>query len=196
MVTRQYDDMIGAVITGLSDDKYNVPGAASAKYTITKAPLTVKAKDITITYGAEPEFGYEVEFSYKGFTDHSDTEYITFEEAWREISKRELVEEYDIIPYTDIQQNLPTEPGLTFEEYLEEEGLDEDEVKTTLHDMLYDEPSYVLQEYAENSWDWEAKVVSDVEWGGTYLFPKKYFEDVWKDFKNCRFMKTPQKSKR
>lgn len=61
--------------------------------------------------------------------------------------------------------------------------------------MLYDKPSYALQQYAENSWDWEAKVVSDVDWGGAYLFPEKYFNDVWKDFKNCRFMKTPQKSK-
>lgn len=143
----------------------------------------------------EFEFGYEVEFSYKGFTDHSDTEYMDFEEAWRIISKKELGAEYDIIPYTDIQLNLPTEPGLSFEEYLEEVGLDEDEVKTALHDMLYDKPSYVLQEYVENSWNWEAKVVSNIDWGGAYLFPKKYFDNVWKDFKNCRFMKTPQKSK-
>lgn len=140
-------------------------------------------------------FSYEVEFSYKGFTDSTDTEYMDFEEAWRVISKKELGDEYDIIPYTDIQLNLPTEPGLSFEEYLEETGLDEDEVKTVLHDMLYDKPSYVLQEKAENKWNYEAKVISDIKWEGTYLFTKKYFNDVWKNFKNCRFMRTPKKSK-
>lgn len=144
----------------------------------------------------EFEFGYDVEFSYKGFTDNTDTEYLTFEEAWRVISKKELMEEYDIIPYTDLlAQDLPTEPGLSFKEYLEETGLAEDEVKQTLSDMLYDSPSYALQKEAESSWDWDAKVVSDVEWDGKYVFPKKHFDLVWKDFKKCRFMKTPEKEK-
>lgn len=143
----------------------------------------------------EFEFGYDVEFSYKGFTDNTDTEYLTFEEAWKVISKHELMEEYDIIYYTDIQMDLPTEPGLAFKEYLEETGLDEDEVKQALSGMLYDSPSYALQKEAESSWDWEAKVVSDVEWGGEYVFPKKHFDLVWKDFKKCRFMQTPKKEK-
>ena len=143
----------------------------------------------------EFEFGYDVEFSYKGFTDNTDTEYLTFEEAWSVISKHELMEEYDIIYYTDIQMDLPTEPGLTFKEYLKETGLDENEVKQALSDMLYDSPNYALQKRAENSWDWEAKVVSDVEWDGKYVFPKKHFDLVWKDFKKCRFMKSAKKEK-
>lgn len=141
------------------------------------------------------EFGYDVEFSYKGFTDGTDTEYLTFEEAWSVICKKDLMEEYDIIYYTDIQMDLPTEPGLTFKEYLEESGLHENEVRQALFDMLYDSPNYSLQKEAESSWDWEAKVVSDVEWNGTDVFPKKHFNLVWDDFKKCRFMKTPKKDK-
>lgn len=144
----------------------------------------------------EFEFVYDVEFSYKGFTSSSDTKYMDFEEAWRIISKKELRKEYDIIPYSDIHLDLLTEPGLSFEEYLDEEGLDEDKVKTALHNMLYDKPNDTLQEEVEDRYDWDAKVSSNVEWDGAYIFTENYFNDVWKDFKNCRFMKTPKKSKK
>ena len=73
--------------------------------------------------------------------------------------------------------------------------VNEDEVKTALHDMLYDKPNDALQGSVESRWDWDAKVSSDVEWEGAYLFTEKYFNDVWKDFKNCRFMKTPKSKK-
>jgi len=144
------------------------------------------------------EFGYDVEFSYKGFSDGTQTEYMSFEEAFRVAVEHDLGDgyKYDIIPYTDcLAQDLPTEPGMSFKEWLDDTGYDESVIKDLLSEMLYKTYYTGIDDYAKSCWDWEAKVVSDVEWCGKDVFPKKHFDLVWKDFKKCRFMESPEKEK-
>lgn len=141
------------------------------------------------------EFGYDVEFSYKGFSERTDTEYIPFDEAFRVAVEHDIGDgyRYDII--TDCLDDLPTSPGMSFKEWLEDTGYEEGDAKTILFDMLYKTYLTGIDDYAKNSWDWEARVQGSPVWTGEDVFPKKHFDLVWKDFKKCRFMKSPEKDK-
>lgn len=57
-----------------------------------------------------------------------------------------------------------------------------DEIRKALHEKLKNCRPELRKEW-ESFLIWHRKIVEEI------------FDDVWKDFKNCRFMKTPQKSK-
>lgn len=134
----------------------------------------------------EFDFSYKVEISYKGFTDSVRESSFDFNEAFNIITENNIGEKWDIV--TDCPDNLPVDPGLSFNEWIEELAIDESEIKDIIKDMLYDTGSTAINDRAESIWDWDARLVDDVSWDGKYVFPKKYFNIVWEDFKKCRFM--------
>lgn len=130
----------------------------------------------------ENDFEYEVEFSYKGFSDGERTEELEFYEAFSAFTEDELGTEYEIVD----NDTLGFEDNKTFEEILDEAGVTEENFTKEFEKFLFESDYRTNAETVENSWDYEARVVSTVEWTGKYYW-KDHMDEVMAQMKQLRF---------
>ena len=130
----------------------------------------------------EYDFEYEVEFSYKGFTDSTQTEEVEFQEAFAEFSSDEFGTAYEIVD----ADNADFEKCKTFDEILKASGNTEDYMKKEFEKLLFTSDHRITSRLAENRWDYDARVVSEVEWSAVYYW-KGHFDELWEQFKQLRF---------
>ncbi len=130
----------------------------------------------------ENDFEYEVEFSYKGFSDGTRTENLDFFEAFNAFTEDELGALYDIVD----NDTLGFEDNKTFEEILNEAGVTEEDFTKEFEKFLFESDYRTNAETVENSWDYEARVVSTVEWTGSYYW-KGHMDEIMAQLKQLRF---------
>lgn len=150
--------------------------AKTAKEEAEKAK--VRAKEKFYHY----DFEYDVEFSYKGFSDGTQTEELEFSEAFSAFTDDELGTEYELVD----SDTLGFEDNKTFEEILDEAGVTEEEFAKEFEKFLFESDYRTNAEAAEDSWDYNAKVVSTVEWSGSYYW-KGHFDEIMAQMKQLRF---------
>ena len=150
--------------------------AETAKKEAEKADVRAKTKFY------ENDFEYEVEFSYKGFSDGTQTEELDFFEAFSAFTKDELGIEYEIVD----SDTLGFEDNKTFAEILDEAGETEEDFAEEFEKFLFKSDYSTNAETAENSWDYNAKVVSTVEWTGSCYW-KGHFDEIMAQMKQLRF---------
>lgn len=130
----------------------------------------------------ENDFEYEVEFSYKGFSDGTRTEELEFYEAFSAFTEDELGTEYEIVD----NDTLGFEDNKTFEEILDEAGVTEEDFTKEFEKFLFESDYQTNAGAAENRWDYEARVVSTVEWTGSYYW-KGHMDEIMAQMKQLRF---------
>lgn len=131
----------------------------------------------------EFEYTYEVEYSYKGWTDGDSEEYMPFKFAFNLFSDDELGRKLKIVKPGDLSYDTAE----TFESVLDYAGVSEKDLKKEFKKFLY-EPDYIsLKRYTDNRYDWESRLSSEITWGGLYLWDKSHFEEIWNDFKTLHF---------
>jgi len=167
-----YDKIINDYKTAVKAEK----DAETAKEEIEKAKVRAKEKFY------ENDFEYDVEFSYKGFTDSTQTEEFEFCEAFGAFTDDELGTEYEIVD----SDTLGFENNKTFEEILDEAGETEEEFAKEFEKFLFKSDYPTNVEAAENRWDYDARVVSTVEWSGSYYW-KGHFDEIMAQMKQLRF---------
>ena len=150
--------------------------AETAKKEAEKADVRAKTKFY------ENDFEYEVEFSYKGFSDGTRTEELEFYEAFSAFTEDELGTSYEIIDY----ETLGFEDYQTLEEILDEAGVTEEDFTREFERFLFESDYRTNADAAENRWDYEARVVSTVEWTGEYYW-KGHRDEIMAQMKQLRF---------
>lgn len=128
------------------------------------------------------DFEYDVEFSYKGFSDGTQTEELEFFEAFSTFTEDELGTEYELVD----SDTLGFEDNKTFEEILDEAGVTEKEFAKEFEKFLFESDYRLNAEAAEDHWYYNAKVVSTVEWSGSYYW-KGHFDEIMAQMKQLRF---------
>lgn len=128
------------------------------------------------------DFEYDVEFSYKGFSDGTQTEELHFSEAFSKFTEDELGTEYEIVD----DDTLGFEDNKTFAEILEEAGVTEKEFEEEFEKFLFESDYRLNAEAVEESWDYNAKVVSTVEWTGSYYW-KEHLDEIMNQMRQLRF---------
>ena len=131
------------------------------------------------------EFGftYSVLHSYKGWTSSECDECMPFKFAFNLFSDDELGRYLKIVTPTD----LGYAEAETFESILEYAGVNERDLKREFEKFLYKSNYLSLKRYTDNRYDWECKVNSEIEWSGSYIWDKSYFDEIWNDFKTLHF---------
>ena len=105
------------------------------------------------------DFEYDVEFSYKGFSDCTQTEELEFYEAFSAFTEDELGTSYEIVD----SDTLGFENNKTFAEILDEAGETEEDFAKEFEKFLFESDYRTNAEAAEDRWDYEARIVSTVE---------------------------------
>ena len=128
------------------------------------------------------DFEYDVEFSYKGFSDGTQVKELEFFEAFSSFTEDELGTEYEIVD----SDTLGFEDNKTFAEILEEAGVTEKEFEKEFEKFLFESDYRLNAEAAEDHWDYNAKVVSTVEWSGSYYW-KGHLDEIMDQMRQLRF---------
>lgn len=128
------------------------------------------------------DFEYDVEFSYKGFSDGTQTEELEFYEAFSAFTEDELGTEYEIVD----SDTLGFENNKTFAEILDEAGETEEDFAKEFEKFLFESDYRLNAKAAEDQWDYNAKVVSTVEWSGSYYW-KGHLDEIMAQMKELRF---------
>ena len=131
----------------------------------------------------EYDFEFDVEHSYKGWTDSDDTKYMCFNLAFNLFSDDELARKLIILMPGD----KGFEEGETFAEILEYAGVKEKDLKKEFKKFLYESDYSSLSRFVENRYDYETRVSSSIEWSGSYYWDKSHFEEIWAELKSFRF---------
>ena len=150
--------------------------AEIAKKEAEKADVRAKTKFY------ENDFEYEVEFSYKGFSDGERTEELEFYEAFSAFTEDELGTSYEIVD----DDTLGFEDNKTFEEILDEAGVTEENFTKEFEKFLFESDYRTNAGAAEDRWDYEARVVSTVEWTGKYYW-QGHMDEIMAQMKQLRF---------
>lgn len=167
-----YDKIIGDYKAAVKAEK----DAEIAKAEKEKADVRAKTKFY------ENDFEYEVEFSYKGFSDGERTEELEFYEAFSAFTDEELGTSYEIVD----DDTLGFEDNKTFEEILNEAGVPEEDFTKEFERFLFESDYRTNADAAENRWDYEARVVSAVEWTGCYYW-RGHMDEIMAQMKQLRF---------
>lgn len=131
----------------------------------------------------EFEYTYEIEYSYRGWTDGNTEQYMPFEFAFNLFSDDELGRKLKIVKPGDLSYDTAE----TFESVLDYADVTEKDLKKAFKEFLY-EPDYIsLKHYTDNRYYWESRLSSDIAWGGSYIWDKSRFEEIWNDFKTLHF---------
>lgn len=171
-----YEDFYNKIINDYRAAVKAEKDAETAKAEVEKAK--VRAENKFYHY----DFEYDVEFSYKGFSDGTQTEELEFSEAFSTFTLDELGTEYEIVD----SDTLGLENNKTFAEILDEAGITEKEFKEEFEKFLFESDYRLNSEAAENHWDYNAKVVSTVEWTGSYYW-KGHLDEIMAQMKQLRF---------
>lgn len=131
----------------------------------------------------EYDFEFDVEYSYKGWTDGDDTKFICFDLAFNLFSDDELARKLKILMPGD----KSFEEGETFAQILEYAGIKEKDLKKDFKKFLYEKDYSSLSRFVENHYDYETRVCSEIEWTGFYYWDKSHFEEIWAELKSFRF---------
>lgn len=131
----------------------------------------------------EYDFEFDVEYSYKGWTDGDDTKFMCFDLAFNLFSDDEFGRKLKILMPGD----KGFEEGETFAEIVEYAGAKEKDLKKEFKKFLYEKDYSTLREYIENRFDYESRVCSEIEWTGFYYWDKSHFEEIWAELKSFRF---------
>lgn len=129
------------------------------------------------------DYSYEVEHSYKGWTDGSSDYSMPFRYAFNLFSDDELGRQLKIVMPGDLGYG----EAETFESILKEADTNEQELKKEFKKFLYESDYISLTRYLENRYDWESRVSSVIEWDGTGIWDKSHFDEIWNDFKTLHF---------
>lgn len=175
-VKDNYKDFYDKIISDYKAAEKAEKDAEIAKKEAEKADVRAKTKFY------ENDFEYEVEFSYKGFSDGTRTEELEFFEAFLAFTEDELGTSYEIVD----DDTLGFEDNETFEEILNEAGVTEEDFTKEFEKFLFESDYRTNTDTAENRWDYEARVVSTVEWTGSYYW-KGHMDEIMAQMKQLRF---------
>ncbi len=130
-------------------------------------------------------FTYEVEHSYKGYTDGTSEYTLSFSDALELMTENEIG---DTVSMCEANSD-----GMSFDEMAAEcLGADtaenEAEFKSFLKGMLFSDGPYYIRDYLENKYDWESRVPDPyVPWDGQTIWDQTDFETIWAEFKTFKF---------
>ena len=175
-VKDNYEDFYNKVIIKFKAAEKAEKDAAKAKAEAEKADVRAKTKFY------ENDFEYDVEFSYKGFSDGTRQEELEFYEAFAAFTEDELGTQYEIVD----DDTLVFEDNKTFEEILDEAGVKEEDFTKEFEKFLFESDYRTNASAVEDRWDYEARVASTVEWSGEYYW-KGHMDEVMAQLKQVRF---------
>ena len=150
--------------------------AETAKKEAEKADVRAKTKFY------ENDFEYEVEFSYKGFSDGTRTEELEFYGAFSAFTEDELGTSYEIVD----DDTLGFEDNKTFEEILDKAGETEEDFTKEFEKFLFESDYRTNAGAVEDRWGYDARVVSAVEWTGEYYW-KGHIDEIMAQMKQLKF---------
>jgi len=175
-VKDNYKDFYDKII-----DDYKAAVKAEKDAEIAKAEKE-KAKVRAETKFYENDFAYSVEFSYKGWTDGENDEELEFHEAFSAFTEEELGTAYEIVD----DDTLGFENNKTFEEILDEAGINEERFTKEFEKFLFEEDYSTNVACVDDRWDYDTRVSSTIEWTG-YFYWKGHMDEVMNQLKAVRF---------